>query len=153
MRLRPGDPAPDFSAQQSDGSTISLRSFRGRKVVLYFYPRDDTPGCTAQACSLRDGHADIQAKNAVVLGVSAQDQDSHLRFSRKFELNFPLLADTDRSIARAYGAIGGGPLGAIRSWLGLVRRITYLIDEHGRISHVIDHPDCPNHAAQVAALL
>jgi peroxiredoxin Q/BCP len=153
MTLRPGDPAPDFSVPQSDGSTLRLKDFRGRKVVLYFYPRDDTPGCTAEACSLRDGYAAIQAKNAGVLGVSTQSVDSHLRFSQKFGLDFPLLADTDRRIARAYGAIGAGPLGAIRGWLGLARRITYLIDEHGRISHVIDRPDCRNHAAQVLALL
>jgi peroxiredoxin Q/BCP len=153
MALRPGDPAPDFSAPQSDGSTLSLADFRGRKLVLYFYPRDDTPGCTAQACSLRDRYAELQEKNAAVVGVSTQDDDSHRRFSSKYALNFALLADTDRRIARAYGAIGSGVFGAIRHCLGFAKRITYVIDEQGRILHIINHPDCPNHAAEVLALL
>src|SRR3990172_1433746 len=107
-RPKPGDPAPDFSGLTTDGARVSLEDFRGKKLVLYFYPKDDTPGCTAQACSLRDHNAEIKAKGAAILGVSAQDVDSHRKFTAKHKLNFPLLADTDRSVARAYGTIGGG---------------------------------------------
>jgi peroxiredoxin Q/BCP len=107
VRPKPGDPAPDFSCPATDGSTIRLKDFRGRKLVLYFYPMDDTPGCTAQACSLRDVNRDIAAKGAAILGVSSQDEASHQKFTSKYKLNFPLLADTDRTMAKAYGVAGG----------------------------------------------
>jgi len=152
-RPQPGDPAPDFSALATDGSRLSLRDFRGKKLVLYFYPMDDTPGCTAQACSLRDHNGEITATGAAILGVSAQDVTSHKKFTAKYNLNFPLLADADRSVARAYGAIGGGIGGALRGMLGLAERVTFIIDEQGRIAHVIDSPDTANHAAQVLQLL
>ena len=152
-RPKPGDPAPDFSGLTTDGARVSLEDFRGKKLVLYFYPKDDTPGCTAQACSLRDHNAEIKAKGAAILGVSAQDVASHERFTKKHRLNFPLLADTDRSVARAYGTIGGGVGGALRGMLGLAERVTFIIDEKGRIGHVIDSPDTANHAEQVLKLL
>ncbi|HKC45540.1 MAG TPA: peroxiredoxin [Burkholderiales bacterium] len=152
-RLKPGDPAPDFSALATDGSRVSLGDFRGRKLVLYFYPMDDTPGCTAQACSLRDHDQEIAAAGAAILGVSAQDAASHKKFTAKYNLNFPLLADTDRSVARAYGAIGGGIGGVLRGMLGVAERVTFIIDEKGQIAHVIDSPDTANHAAQVLKLL
>jgi len=152
-RLKPGDPAPDFSALATDGSRVSLGDFRGRKLVLYFYPMDDTPGCTAQACSLRDHDQEIAAAGAAILGVSAQDAASHKKFTAKYNLNFPLLADTDRSVARAYGAIGGGIGGVLRGMLGVAERVTFIIDENGQIAHVIDSPDTANHAAQVLKLL
>ncbi|HLB15765.1 MAG TPA: peroxiredoxin [Burkholderiales bacterium] len=152
-RPKPGDPAPDFSGLTTDGARVSLEDFRGKKLVLYFYPKDDTPGCTAQACSLRDHNAEIKAKGAAILGVSAQDVASHERFTKKHRLNFPLLADTDRSVARAYGTIGGGVGGALRGMLGLAERVTFIIDEKGRVVHVIDSPDTANHAEQVLKLL
>jgi peroxiredoxin Q/BCP len=152
-RPKPGDPAPDFSGPTTDGSQVSLKDFRGKKVVLYFYPMDDTPGCTAQACSLRDHNAEIKAKGAAVLGVSTQDVASHQKFAAKHKLNFPLLADTDRSVARAYGTIGDGVGGALRGMLGLAQRVTFIIDEKGRVAHVIDAPDTANHAEQVLKLL
>jgi len=152
-RPEPGDPAPDFSGLTTDGARVSLKDFRGRKLVLYFYPRDDTPGCTAQACSLRDHNSEIKAKGAAILGVSAQDVDSHRKFTAKHKLNFPLLADTDRSVARAYGTIRGGVGGALRGMLGLAERVTFIIDEQGRIGQVIDSPDTANHAEQVLKLL
>jgi len=152
-RPQPGDPAPDFSALATDGSRVSLRDFRGRKLVLYFYPMDDTPGCTAQACSLRDHNKEIAATGAAILGVSAQDMASHKKFTAKYNLNFALLADTDRAVARAYGAIGGGIGGALRGMLGIAERVTFIIDDKGRIAHVIDSPDTTNHAAQVLRLL
>ena len=152
-RPKPGDQAPDFSGLTTDGTRVSLEDFRGKKLVLYFYPRDDTPGCTAQACSLRDHNTEIKAKGAAILGVSAQDVASHARFTKKHRLNFPLLADTDRSMARAYGTIGGGVGGALRGMLGLAERVTFIIDEKGRIAHGIDSPDTANHAEQVLKLL
>src|SRR4030095_10764114 len=100
--------ARDFAGVTTDGSKVELKDFRGKKLVLYFYPMDDTPGCTAQACSLRDHNAEIRKKRAAHLGVSTQDAESHQRFTKKYNLNFPLLADTDRAVARAYGTIGGG---------------------------------------------
>lgn len=153
MHLKPGDPAPEFSGLSTDGYEISLSSFRGRKLVLYFYPMDDTPGCTAQACTLRDHYAEMEAQGAAVLGVSMQDRSSHQRFTDKYKLNFPLLADTDHGIARAYGALGSGLFGTVRGLLGLARRITFIIDEKGRIAHVIEKPDAPNHADEVLQLL
>jgi peroxiredoxin Q/BCP len=152
-RPKPGDPAPDFSGLTTDGSRVSLKDFRGKKLVLYFYPKDDTPGCTAQACSLRDHNQEIKAKGAAILGVSAQDVASHERFAKKHRLNFPLLADTDRAVGRAYGTIGGGIGGALRGMLGLAERVTFIIDEKGRVAHVIDSPDTANHAEQVLKLL
>ena len=153
MRPKPGDPAPDFAATATDGSTIRLADYRGRKLVLYFYPMDDTPGCTAQACSLRDANADIAAKGAAVLGVSAQGGDSHQRFTSKYKLNFPLLADGARVVGKAYGVTGDGLAGIARGLVGMFERVTFIIDEQGRIAHVIDKPDCPNHAAEVLKLI
>ncbi|NJD24227.1 MAG: peroxiredoxin [Betaproteobacteria bacterium] len=151
--LKPGDPAPDFAVADGDGGELRLADFRGRKLVLYFYPMDDTPGCTKQACSLRDANADIAARGAAIVGISAQGVDSHRRFSEKYSLNFPLLADTDLEIARAYGVAGSGLGGLLRSVVKVAERVTFLIDEDGRILKVIDDPDCPDHGEEVLALL
>lgn len=152
MHLKPGDNAPDFSAVATDGSTVRLSDFRGRTLVLYFYPMDDTPGCTRQACSLRDGHAAIAATGAAIVGVSAQDRESHKRFAEKYRLNFPLLADTEQRIARAYGTVGG-LLGPVQNLFGIGRRVTFIIDGEARIRHVIDDVDTAAHAEQVLKLL
>ena len=152
-KLKPGDPAPDFSGKTTDGSEVSLASFRGKKLVMYFYPMDDTPGCTAQACSLRDANADIQAKGAAILGVSTQNEASHQKFTAKYSLNFPLLADTDSAVAKAYGAMGGGIFGIAKQLVGVADRITFIIDERGKIAHVIDDVHTRNHADEVLALL
>jgi peroxiredoxin Q/BCP len=114
---------------------------------------DDTPGCTAQACSLRDHNAEIRRKGAAILGVSAQDAGSHRKFTAKHKLNFPLLADTDRAVAKAYGALGGGLGGTLRGMLGMAERVTFIIDEKGRIAHVIDKARTADHAEQVLDLL
>lgn len=151
--LKPGDLAPDFAAPGTDGKLLRLTDFRGRKLVLYFYPMDDTPGCTKQACSLRDSNADIAARGAAILGVSAQGAESHQRFTEKFSLNFPLLADTDLTVAKAYGVAGSGLGGLLRSVVKVSERVTFIIDEQGRISHVIDDPNCPDHGAEVLAAL
>jgi len=150
----PGDKAPAFTLPSTSGGDVSSKDLRGERFVLYFYPRDDTPGCTKQACSLRDGNAELTAKGAAVLGVSTQDERSHQAFTRKYHLNFPLLADTDGTVGRAYGTLGGaGVLDRIKTAVGAAKRVTFIIDERGRISHVIDKPDVKNHAAEVLALL
>ena len=118
--LEAGDPAPDFTAKTTDGKTVSLADFRGKKLVMYFYPKDDTPGCTKQACSLRDHNKDIVAKGAAILGVSTQDEASHRKFTEKYKLNFPLLADKEGAVGRAYGTIGGpGLLSKLKSAAGM----------------------------------
>ncbi len=153
-KLKPGDPAPDFTGKLTDGSTVSLKDYRGKKLIMYFYPMDDTPGCTAQACSLRDANKEIVAKGAAILGVSTQDTASHQKFTDKYKLNFPLLADTDKSVGKAYGTIGGGGLlSAAKAIAGFADRVTFIIDEKGKIVHIIDSPDTRNHAEEVLALL
>jgi thioredoxin-dependent peroxiredoxin len=154
VSLKTGDAAPPFEGLTTDGKRVRLEDYRGRKLVLYFYPKDDTPGCTRQACSLRDGMSALAGKGAAVLGVSTQDASSHDAFTRKFDLNFPLLADTDGRVARAYGALGAtGLLSRIKSMLMLADRVTFIIDEDGRIAHVIRKPDVARHAEEVMALL
>ena len=153
-KLNPGDPAPDFTGKLTDGTTVSLKDYRGKKLIMYFYPMDDTPGCTAQACSLRDANKDIARRGAAILGVSTQDSASHQKFTDKYKLNFPLLADTDRAVGKAYGTIGGGGLlSAAKAIVGMADRVTFVIDENGRITHVIDSPNTRNHAEEVLALL
>jgi peroxiredoxin Q/BCP len=149
-----GDAAPAFEGVTTDGRRVALSDYRGRKLVLYFYPKDDTPGCTRQACSLRDGMAALAAKGVAVLGVSTQDAASHDAFTRKFSLNFPLLADTEGRVGRAYGTLGGGGVVArLKSALGLAQRVTFLIDEEGRIARVIERPDVNRHAEEILAML
>jgi peroxiredoxin Q/BCP len=154
ISLKPGDAAPDFAGVTTDGQPVSLADYRGRKLVLYFYPKDDTPGCTKQACSLRDHAAELAAKGAAVLGVSTQDVESHRAFTRKFGLNFPLLADTEGKVGRAYGVLGGrGVVSMLKAAAGLADRVTFVIDEQARIAHVIDRPNVASHAEEVLALL
>jgi peroxiredoxin Q/BCP len=153
-KLNVGDPAPPFTATSTTGNTVQLADYAGKKLVLYFYPKDDTPGCTKQACSLRDHNHEIRAKGAEILGVSTQDANSHQRFTEKYQLNFPLLADTDKTVSQAYGAIGGGGIkGMALGALGVANRITFIIDENATIAHIIDSPNCPNHAEEVLKLL
>ena len=153
-RPAPGEPAPAFEGVATDGSRVSLAGYRGRKLVLYFYPRDDTPHCTRQACSLRDNAAELARRGAAVLGVSTQGEDSHRAFTAKHSLNFPLLADRDGKVARAYGVMGGGGLASkLKAALGLADRVTFVIDADGRIAHVIGKPDVSRHAEEVLALL
>ena len=130
--LSPGDRAPDFELADDRGVVWRLADLRGRKVIFYFYPKDDTPGCTAQACDFRDAHGKLQRTGYVVLGVSPQGADSHARFARKLSLNFPLLVDADLSVAARYGATkpraGGG---------ASIKRSTFVIDEEGRIAQAL----------------
>jgi thioredoxin-dependent peroxiredoxin len=154
MKLKVGDPAPDFRGKSTGGSELKLSDFRGKKLVMYFYPMDDTPGCTKQACSLRDHNAEIRTMGAAILGVSAQDEVSHQKFTSKYNLNFPLLADKGAEVAKAYGALGGGGLmSVVKSLAGIADRVTFIIDENGRIAHIIDDVHAANHAEEVMALL
>jgi peroxiredoxin Q/BCP len=153
-KLKLGDPAPDFTGKLTDGTTVRLKDYRGKKLVIYFYPMDDTPGCTAQACSLRDANKDIAKKGAAILGISTQDSASHQKFTDKYKLNFPLLADTDRAVGKAYGTIGGGGLlSAAKAIVGMADRVTFIVDEKGKIAHIIDSVNTQNHAEEVLALL
>ena len=153
-RPKPGDPAPPFQGVTTDGTRVSLKDFRGRKLVMFFYPMDDTPGCTKQACSLRDHNTEIAARGAAILGVSTQGEASHRKFTDKHRLNFPLLADEDGAVGRAYGTLGGpGLFSAAKALAGIADRVTFIIDAKGRIAHVIDRPDVASHAEEVLALL
>ena len=127
-----GDQAPAFTATTDSGETVSLSDYRGKKVILYFYPKDDTPGCTTQACGFRDQYPTIEERNAVVLGVSPDGQKSHAKFRSKFDLPFTLLADTDHSIAEAYGVWGEKSMMG-RKYMGVIRS-HFVIDEEGKIA-------------------
>lgn len=144
--LSPGSPAPLFEARDQAGKTIRLSDFKGTNtVVLYFYPKDDTPGCTAEACSLRDAYGAILATGAVVLGVSADDEVSHVAFAAKYHLPFSILADPDKKIISDYGV--KVPV------LGIAKRWTFIIDKQGLIRNVINDVDTKNHDQQVLGLL
>jgi peroxiredoxin Q/BCP len=146
-RLSEGTPAPDFTAPASDGSTVRLSALKGKVVVLYFYPKDDTPGCTVEAKSFRDDEAELKSLGVVLLGVSRDDLDSHRRFVTKYGLAFPLLADPDGAIHDAYGAWKPGSVFG-RTALG-VDRSTFVIDRQGVVRKAWHGVDPDGHAAQV----
>ena len=146
--VEPGQPAPAFTLTDQHGRTHRLADYAGRWVALYFYPRDDTPGCTKQACSLRDGHAGLARRGVVVLGVSPDDEASHARFADKFSLPFPLLADTSVGVCQRYGVWQRRSLYG-RSFMG-VARTTYLIDPQGRVAHRWDKVKVDEHADEIA---
>jgi peroxiredoxin Q/BCP len=135
MAPEPGDPAPDFTLDTDRGDRVHLAGLRGMRVILYFYPADDTPGCTRQACAIRDRWSDVEKTGAYVFGVSPDDVESHVQFRDKFSLPFPLLADPDRSVAEAYGVLDGPKL--IRS--------TFLISEDGQIARAWRRVDPDDH--------
>lgn len=147
MPLSVGDKAPVFTAKDTHGTTVSLSDYAGKNVVLYFYPKDDTPGCTKEACSFRDNYSEYQGKNIAVFGVSADDEVSHQKFTEKFNLPFPLLADVDGSIIKAYDVERGGYATPIAS------RVTYVIDGSGVISHVYTTVNTETHARDILAAL
>lgn len=151
LKLKEGDAAPAFTAQTNGGQTVSLADYAGRPVILYFYPRDDTPGCTKEACAFRDAFADFTSKGAVVLGVSADSVKSHDKFIHKFKLPFTLLADEDKRIVEAYGVWGE------KSFLGRryqgIHRVTFLITGDGRIQKIWPKVKPSEHAAEVLAAL
>jgi peroxiredoxin Q/BCP len=136
----PGERAPDFEVKDQDGNTVSLASFRGCPVVLYFYPKDDTPGCTAEACSFRDSMSMLRGRGIVVLGVSVDSEESHAGFASKYKLNFTLLSDRKKSIVRAYG---------VESPFGTAKRVTYIIGPDGIVRHVFPRVNTSTHASDV----
>jgi len=142
--LLEGSPAPEFSAKDELGNTVQLSDFKGKKnVVLYFYPKDDTPGCTIEACNFRDNLNQFQNANTQILGVSFDDAKSHQAFKEKFHLNFPLLVDSDRKIAQAYGVSGEQ----------YAARDTIVIDKEGKIKKVLRKVDPKTHSEQLLQLL
>lgn len=147
MSLTIGNPAPDFTSTDQNGQPIKLSDYRGKKVVLYFYPKDDTPGCTAQACSLRDNYASLKAAGYEVLGVSVDDQQAHKKFTSKYDLPFTLVADTNKQVVEAYDVWKEKSMYG-RNFMGTVRT-TFLIDENGIISDIIGKVDTKNHAEQI----
>ncbi len=147
MTLQVGDPAPDFTANDQNGQPISLHDFKGKKLVLYFYPKDDTPGCTAQACDLRDNYERMLAQGYAVVGVSVDDEKSHQKFIQKFDLPFPLLADTDHHVVEAYG-VWSEKKNYGRTYMGIVRT-TFVIDEEGKIEDIISKVNTKEHASQI----
>jgi peroxiredoxin Q/BCP len=151
VSLKPGDLAPDFELPTDADTPLRLSSLRGRPVVLYFYPRDDTPGCTREACSLRDGFGAFARAGVVILGVSPDDSASHARFSRKFALPFPLLADEGHRVGELYGVWGE------KSFMGRkhigVLRTTFVIDAKGRIARVFENVKPEGHASEILAAL
>lgn len=145
--LKVGDKAPHFEGKEQNGNTVSLRALIGKKVILYFYPKDDTPGCTATACSLRDEHEFLDNNNYAVVGVSADDEKSHAKFAAKYELPFTLIADVDLEIIKAYDVWGTKQMMG-KIYDGIIRT-TFLIDENGNIAHIIKDVDSANHAQQI----
>lgn len=148
---RIGAKAPAFSLPSDAGSPVALKDFRGKKVVLYFYPKDDTSGCTTQACEFRDTWRDVKRAGAVVLGVSPDGVASHQKFRDKYTLPFPLLADEDHAVAERYGVWGEKSMYG-RKYFGILRT-TFVIDEEGRITHIFEKVKPEGHAAEVLAAL
>ncbi|MBN1481520.1 thioredoxin-dependent thiol peroxidase [candidate division KSB1 bacterium] len=152
VHLQPGDRAPDFSLPASTGETISLSSYKGKKrVVLYFYPKDDTSGCTKEACSFRDNLAAIESQDTMVLGVSPDSLKSHEKFIGKYDLNFPLLSDEDHTVAESYGAWGEKSMYG-KTYMGMIRK-TFVIGKDGIIEHAFHKVKAAEHGAEILELL
>lgn len=147
MHLKIGDKAPELNIKDQDGIVHSLADYKGKKIVLYFYPKDATPGCTAQACNLRDNHNLLRKAGYSIIGVSADNENSHIKFIEKQNLNFPLLADTDKELIKRYGVWGE------KKFMGKtydgIHRTTFVIDENGTIEDIITKVKTKDHAAQL----
>jgi len=145
--LKIGDKAPDFQAKDQNGNAIRLDQFRGKKVVLYFYPKDNTPGCTAEACNIRDNYRDFLNKGYVVLGVSGDSEKSHQNFIDKYDLPFPLISDQDKNVIKAYGAWGEKSMYG-KKYEGIIR-MTFIISEDGFIEKIIEKVKTKDHSRQI----
>ncbi len=150
-QLNIGDAAPQFTGLNQNGEKISLSDFKGQKVVVYFYPKDSTPGCTAQACNLRDNEAILKEKGIAVIGISADSVTSHAKFSDKHQLNFPIIADTDKLILNQYGVWGEKKFMG-RTFDG-IHRTTFIIDENQMIMAIIKKPNTKNHTEEILEIL
>ena len=149
--IEEGKPAPNFELRSDSGETVSLAGLRGKPVVLYFYPRDDTPGCTAQACGIRDAYGEFERAGAVVLGVSPDKAESHVKFKAKFDLPFTLLADPDHAVAEQYG-VWGEKKNYGKTYMGIIRS-TFVIDPDGKLKRVMRNVKPATHADDVLAAL
>jgi len=147
MKLKSGDMAPDFTLPSNDGKEISLKDFRGKKVVIFFYPKDDTPGCTKEACSFRDNLSKVRKKGAEILGISADSVASHRKFSEKFDLTFPLLSDESKNVLKSYGVWKQKTFMG-RKYMG-IERTTFIINEDGTISHIFSRVKVEGHTDDV----
>lgn len=145
--LKPGDKAPEFTGRDQDGNEITLSQFKGKKLVLYFYPKDDTPGCTAEACDLRDNYERFLSMGYQVVGVSKDSEKSHKKFIEKYNLPFPLISDTETSILQAYGAWGRKKFMG-REYDGIIRK-TFVIDQTGLITDIIEKVNTKAHSSQI----
>ncbi|MDR6940596.1 thioredoxin-dependent thiol peroxidase [Mucilaginibacter pocheonensis] len=149
--LKEGDKAPDFTAKDQNGKTVSLSDYKGKNVILYFYPKDDTPGCTAESCSFRDNYQSLLSKGFEVIGVSTDDEKSHKKFETKYNLPFTLIADNDKQIVEAYGVwVEKNMYG--KQYMGTART-TFIIDGNGVISHIITKVDTKDSSQQVLDLI
>ncbi len=146
-QLKEGAVAPVFSGKDQDGKTVSLEDFKGKKVIVYFYPKDDTPGCTAEACNLRDNYESLLSKGFAIIGISPDNEKSHIKFRSKYNLPFSLIADPETKIIKAYGAWGEKKMYG-KSYMGVLRT-TYVIDEKGKIMKTITKVDTGDHARQI----
>ena len=149
--LAEGDPAPDFTLTSDSGDAVRLSDFRGKPVILYFYPKDDTPGCTTQACGIRDAYGEFERAGAIVLGVSPDDESSHVEFRNKYELPFTLLADADHAVAEQYGVWGEKKYMG-KSYMG-INRSTFVIDADGNVKKAMRNVKPATHADDVLAAL
>lgn len=149
--LKEGDKAPGFTAKDQSGNTVSLSDFAGKNVILYFYPKDDTPGCTAESCSFRDNYQSLLSKGFEVIGVSTDDEKSHKKFVKKYSLPFTLISDTEKEIVEAYG-VWGEKMMFGKNYMGTIRT-TFIIDGAGTITHVITKIDTENASQQVLDLV
>ncbi|MCO5269650.1 MAG: thioredoxin-dependent thiol peroxidase [Brumimicrobium sp.] len=147
ITLKKGDKAPDFTAQDQEGRVIKLSDYIGKRVALYFYPKDMTPGCTNQACSIRDGFSALKKEGIIVLGVSADDEKKHQRFIEKYNLPFTLIADTDKKVIQLYGV--WGPKSFMGKKYDGLHRTTFLINEDGTIHAIITKPNTKNHSEEI----
>jgi len=145
--LKAGDKVPEFESKDQDGNTIKLSDFKGKKVVLYFYPKDNTPGCTAESCNLRDNYEALQAQGYEVLGVSQDSEASHQKFITKYELPFKLIADIDHTVHEAFGTWGEKKMYG-KTYMGTLRT-TFLINEEGIVEEVIEKVKTKDHTAQI----
>jgi len=151
MALKAGDKAPDFERFNQEGKMVRLKDLKGKRVILFFYPKDMTEGCTAEVCNLRDNYSSLKKKGFVLLGISADPVKSHVKFIGKYSLPFDLLADEDLAMCNAYGVWGEKQLFG-RKYMGIIRR-TFLIDANGKIEHVIDKVDTANHSEQIMEII
>ncbi len=149
--IQVGNKAPEIGLVDQNGKLVSLNNYKGKKVIVYFYPKDDTPGCTAEACNLRDNYTKLISLGFEVIGISADDLDSHKKFAGKYNLPFSLVADTEKKVIKAYGAWGTKKMYG-KEYEGIIRK-TFIIDEQGNISHIIEKVDTDNATEQILKLL